>query len=72
MNNQERAQWIHNDEGLYSWWKSTRGSKAAFIRENREAIDQAINAVTGGVRPQSYGGRGPRAQDGRTLLPGTF
>lgn len=42
MNNNERAQWINNDEGLYNWWKSSRLSMTKFISENREEIDACI------------------------------
>jgi len=42
MNNNYRNQWIDNDEGLYNWWRSSRLSKSAFIRENKKEIDEAI------------------------------
>lgn len=45
LNDQERSLWIDNDEGLYSWWKSSRQSKRDFIRENKAEIDAAIIAV---------------------------
>ena len=35
LNNTEREQWIDNDEGLYSWWRSSRMSKRDFIKEAR-------------------------------------
>lgn len=54
MNNTDRAQWIDNDEGLYNWWKGTRLSKAAFIKANRAAIDEAIENVTSGKKPAHY------------------
>lgn len=54
MNNTERAQWIDNDEGLYSWWRSSRQSKRAFIRDNRAEIDSAIRNVTEGRKPAHY------------------
>lgn len=54
MNNTDREQWIDNDEGLYNWWKSSRLSKRAFIKENRAAIDEAINNVTSGSKPAHY------------------
>lgn len=60
MNNQDREQWIDNDEGLYDWWKSSRKSKREFIKENREEIDTAINAVLNNDKPAhhlKYGGR---------------
>lgn len=42
LNNRDREQWIDNDEGLYNWWRSSRQSKTAFIRENRAELDEAI------------------------------
>ena len=44
-NDDDRAQWIDNDEGLYSWWKSSRQSRRVFIRENRDEIDKAIDGA---------------------------
>lgn len=54
MNNSDRAQWIDNDEGLYNWWKSSRLSKAEFIRQNRAEIDVAIENVRGGRKPAHH------------------
>ena len=54
LNNTDREQWIDNDEGLYSWWRSSRQSKRQFIKENREEIDAAIYNVIGGFRPAHY------------------
>lgn len=54
MNNTYREQWIDNDEGLYNWWKSTRLSKAKFIKENRAEIDAAIERMTSGKERQHY------------------
>ena len=45
MNNRERELWVSNDEGLYGWWRSSRQSMRAFLKENREEIDRLINAV---------------------------
>lgn len=59
LNDDERDQWIDNDEGLYRWWKSSRQSKRAFIRENRAELDRLILAVLDGKKPAHhliYGG----------------
>lgn len=42
MNSKEREMWIDNDEGIRRWWQATGKSKAVFIKENRESLDQAI------------------------------
>lgn len=47
MNDTEREQWIDNDEGLYLWWKGSRQSMRAFVRENRAELDRAINRALG-------------------------
>lgn len=54
MNDTERRNWVNNDEGLYNWWKSTRLSLTAFIRENRKEIDAAINPVISGEKPAHH------------------
>lgn len=54
MNDQDRSQWIDNDEGLYCWWKSSGLSKAKFINENRKAITEAIENVTSNKKPAHY------------------
>ncbi len=41
----EIEQWVDNDAGLYSWWRSSRQSKRQFIRENRDELQRSINAV---------------------------
>lgn len=60
MNDQDRAQWIDNDEGLYDWWRSSRMSKRQFIRQNRAAITEAITQVLEGDKPAHYLKYGPR------------
>lgn len=51
MNDNEREQWVNNDEGLYRWflsWKRTnRGGMRGFLRANRAEIDNAINRALG-------------------------
>ena len=54
MNNQDRGQWLDNDEGLYCWWRGSGLSKREFIKQNRTEIDTAINNVLGGHKPAHY------------------
>ena len=54
MNDAERENWVDNDEGLYSLWRSSRKSKRKFIRANRAMIDTAIINVTTGQQPAHY------------------
>jgi hypothetical protein len=58
-NDEEREQWIANDEGLYDWQRKSGLSMRAFIRANRAEIDAAIDNVTSGKKPAhhlKYGG----------------
>ena len=53
-NDEERRQWIENDEGLYNWQRSSRLSMTRFIRENRKEIDEVINNVLDNKKPAHY------------------
>lgn len=48
MNDTERKQWVENDEVLYTWWKGSRMSLSAFVKEYRARltsyIDTRVNA----------------------------
>lgn len=54
MDNTDRAQWIDNDEGLYNWWRMSKQSKAAFMKENRVELDAAINNARHPCRSDCY------------------
>jgi hypothetical protein len=54
MTNSEISEIIDNDEGLYSWWKSSRLSKTKFIKENKEDIVICIKNVLERRRPAHY------------------
>jgi hypothetical protein len=43
MNNNDRSEWIDNDEVLYWWWRRSRLSKTEFIKQNKEEIDKFIS-----------------------------
>jgi hypothetical protein len=53
-NDEERRQWVENDEGLYDLMRSSRQSQRAFIRENRALIDRCIDDVLNGSKPAHY------------------
>jgi len=42
MNDAERRLWVENDEGLYSWWKSSRIGLYLFVKENRAELTRMI------------------------------
>ncbi len=46
LNDEERRQWVLNDEGLYNWRQSSGLTLRQFIRANRAEIDGAIRNVT--------------------------
>lgn len=54
LNNAARRDWIMNDEGLYNWFRRSRQSMAAFIRDNRAEIDAAILPVLEGTKPAHH------------------
>ena len=43
MNDQDREQWVMNDESLYNWWLSTRMGITVFVRKYRAELTAAIN-----------------------------
>lgn len=53
MNDEERRQWVLNDEGLYRWYISSRMGLYEFIRKNRDKIDWLINQVLN-PKPKMY------------------
>lgn len=54
MNDNEREQWVSNDEGLYNEQRRSRLSMRDFIRQNRAMIDECIGNVTTGKKPAHY------------------
>lgn len=54
INDEDRRQWIENDEGLYKWYKSSHVSIREFIRLNRNEIDEVIINVRDGEKPAHY------------------
>lgn len=53
-NDDERWDWIQNDEGLYNWWRRSGTGKRAFLREHRTEIDTIIDAMESGRKPAHY------------------
>ncbi len=59
-NDDDRSQWVDNDEGLYKMWRfAPETTKRAFVRANRAAIDAVIDNVVGGSQPAHYLEYGP-------------
>ena len=42
MNDDDRAEWVNNDERLYRWWLSERCGITTFVREHRAELDGYI------------------------------
>lgn len=59
MSIKDIGQWIDNDEGLYNWWKSTKKSKTAFIKENRQALENLIIKTKNGEKQVHHLAYGP-------------
>ncbi len=53
-NDQEREQWVMNDEGLYDLWKRSGKGITTFVRTHRKEIDEVIDNVTSGSKPGHY------------------
>ena len=53
-NDEERSQWVDNDEGLYNMARGYRGGKRKFVRDHRELIDSVIDKVLSGTKPAHY------------------
>lgn len=54
LNDEDRSDWIDNDEGLHNWWRGSKMGKRRFIRENRAEIDATINPVLDGSKPAHH------------------
>ena len=54
MNDNDRAQWVDNDEGLYDLWKKSGLPQREWIRQNRDLIDEVATNVQSSTRPQHY------------------
>ncbi len=59
MNDQEREQWVLNDEGLYRWWRCSGMGMRRFLRRNRADIDAAILPVVDRRKPPHHLAYGP-------------
>ncbi len=59
MNDEDREEWVLNDEGLYeaylAWRRKTgRRSALSFAKEHRELIDETANNIIDGRNRQHY------------------
>lgn len=54
MNDNDRSEWIDNDEGLNCLWKASKLSKRAFIKQRRRHIDAVIGTIMSRKQPAHY------------------
>ncbi len=54
INDDDRRQWVQNDEGLYDMWRRSHKPIRTWIRDNRTTIDAVINNVSQNKKPQHY------------------
>ena len=70
INDEERRQWVLNDEGLYNEQQRSGLSMRAFIKQHRVFIDEIIENVVSGRKPAHYlvYDRGPRRNPSKRRL----
>lgn len=54
INDEDRRQWVLNDEGLYLMQRQSKLSMKYFIRTYRKEIDEVINNVLDNKRRAHY------------------
>lgn len=42
FNDDDREEWVNNDEVLYTWWRLSKMSLRYFVRQKRRDIDDFI------------------------------
>ncbi len=42
INDQDRREWVQNQEDLYLWWRGSGLGLYRFVRENRDKLTQII------------------------------
>lgn len=54
MNDNEREDWVRNDEGLYRMYQRSNLSMRHFVKKNRKLIDGVAEAVSSGMKSAHY------------------
>lgn len=54
INDEDRRQWVLNDEGLYNLYRASGRSVREFVRQNRPEIDAVIDNIVSGQKPAHY------------------
>lgn len=53
-NDNDREDFVNNDEGLYDMWRRSGRGITRWVRENRQLIDEAMGLITSGEKPAHY------------------
>jgi hypothetical protein len=53
-NDDDRHAFVINDEGLYNMSRGYKGGERKFVRDNRKMIDEVIDNIESGRKPQHY------------------
>lgn len=54
INDDDREEFVNNDEGLYDLWQRSGKGITVWVRKNRPLIDEVIRNVRDNVRPPDY------------------
>ena len=54
INDNDREDFVNNDEGLYRMWQQSGRGITRWVRENRPMIDEVLRAVRDGEKPAHY------------------
>jgi hypothetical protein len=57
-NDNDREDFVNNDEGLYNMWRRSGKGITVWVRENRQFIDEYMGNVQSGAKPAHYGAYG--------------
>jgi hypothetical protein len=49
MNDEERRQWVLNDENLYSWWRAKHIGITTFVKRYRKDLTVMIRRIRDGI-----------------------
>ena len=54
INDNDREDFVNNDEGLYRLWQASKLGITTFVQQNRPFIDEVIRKVRDGEKPAHY------------------
>lgn len=63
MNDEDRVEWVRNDEALYQSWKGSRMGIYRYVKENRKLIDDFLEWKGINTGKFTKGGFNPRKRN---------